>query len=120
MKIKKVLLAALFCISVHHLWAQGTAFTYQSVMRDGSAVANGTYDFVFSVYDVASNSVPLVSGYPVSGVPVTNGLMTVLIDFGPGIFTGPDRWLGIAMRTNGTGGFMLLAPRQMLTAAPYA
>ncbi len=43
------------------------------------------------------------------------------LDLGqPGIFTGPDRWLEIAVRTNSNGAFTILAPRQKLTPTPYA
>jgi len=34
------------------------------------------------------------------------------------VFNGPDRWLEIAVRTNGSGGFTNLAPRQPLAPFP--
>ena len=56
-----------------------------------------------------------------SPVGVTNGLFTVTLDFGDGVFTGDARWLDIGVRTNGgTGDFTTLAPRQAVTPAPYA
>jgi hypothetical protein len=36
------------------------------------------------------------------------------------VFTGPNRWLEIATRTNGATVFTTLAPRQAITPAPYA
>ncbi len=36
------------------------------------------------------------------------------------MFTGADRWLEIAVRTNGGGAFTTLTPRQQLTPTPYA
>src|SRR5439155_571146 len=51
---------------------------------------------------------------------VTNGLFTVTLDFGAGVFTGPARWLEIGARTNGNGSFTTLSPRQPLTPTPYA
>jgi len=54
-------------------------------------------------------------------VPVTNGLFTVQIDFGVGVFTGSSNWLQVGVRTNGsTGAYTALSPRQQLTATPYA
>ena len=51
---------------------------------------------------------------------VSNGLFTVTLDFGAGIFTGNDVWLDISVRTNGNSTFSELSPRQPLTPTPYA
>jgi hypothetical protein len=51
---------------------------------------------------------------------VSNGLFTVSLDFGAGVFAGADRWLEIGVRTNGGGAFTMLTPRQALTPTPYA
>jgi hypothetical protein len=50
---------------------------------------------------------------------VDNGLFTVKLDVGPGIFAGQSLWLEIGVETNG-GGFTTLNPLQQLTSAPYA
>ena len=102
------------------LLAQGTGFTYQGRLNDGAGLATGIYDLRFTIYDAASSG-SVVSG-PVtsSATPVTNGLFTVLLDFGPGVFTGSSNWLQIAVRTNGAGSFTLLIPRQQLTPVPNA
>src|SRR5439155_90756 len=55
-----------------------------------------------------------------SATGVSNGLFTATLDFGAGVFSGPARWLEIAVRTNGAGSFTVLTPRQALTATPYA
>lgn len=46
-------------------------------------------------------------------------LFSVALDFGVN-FSGGERWLEIAARTNGAGAFTTLTPRQRITAAPYA
>ena len=52
---------------------------------------------------------------------MSNGLFTVLLDFGPGEFTGPPRWLQIYAATNSVApAYLPLTPRQLLTPAPYA
>ena len=51
---------------------------------------------------------------------VTNGLFTVTLDFGTAAFQGDARWLQIAVRPTGGGSYTTLAPRQALTATPYA
>jgi len=55
-----------------------------------------------------------------SATGVTNGLFTVTLDFGPGVFTGPGRWLEVDVRTNGNGAFTTLLPFQQLLPVPYA
>jgi len=100
--------------------AQGTAFTYQGRLNDGASPASGSYDLRFTIYD--SSGGPGVVAGPLTNSPVTvsNGLFTVTLDPGAGVFTGAERWLEIAVRPNGGGAFTALAPRQPLTAAPYA
>jgi hypothetical protein len=52
--------------------------------------------------------------------PVSNGVFTVTLDLGSGLFTGAKRFLEIGVHTNGGGAFTTLTPRQKITAAPYA
>jgi Chaperone of endosialidase len=101
--------------------AQGTAFTYQGRLSDGANPTSGTYDLRFWIFDSATGGT-LVAG-PVTNATtaVSNGLFTIVVDFGAGVFTGAGRWLEISVRTNGSAGaYSTLAPRQALTAAPYA
>jgi hypothetical protein len=100
--------------------AQGTAFTYQGRLDDGANPANGSYDLQFTIYD--SSGGPGVVAGPLTNSPtsVSNGLFTVTLDFGSGVFTGANRWLEIGVRSNGGAGFTLLAPRTEMTPAPYA
>ncbi|MGA2852749.1 MAG: hypothetical protein ABSE90_01260 [Verrucomicrobiota bacterium] len=101
----------------------GTAFTYQGRLIDGGAPATGNYDFWFKLYnDPASGTQQGVTVTP-AAVPVSNGLFTVVLDFGPGVFTGDARWLDIWVHnsTNDPGvGWIWLSPRQPLTPAPHA
>ncbi len=100
--------------------AQGTAFTYQGRLNDGANHATGNYDLTFAVF-TDSNAVNQVGGSLTNtSVGITNGLFTVGLDFGPGIFNGSPLWLQIGVETNGGGGFTLLSPLQPLTPAPYA
>ena len=101
-------------------FAQGTAFTYQGRLGDGTNFANGLYDIRASAWSDATNGTMLSAFYTNPAVPVSNGLFTILIDFGPGIFTGETNWLQIGVRTNGAANFTGLSPRQQLTPVPYA
>ena len=100
--------------------AQGTALTYQGRLNDAAGPANGTYNFQFTVRDAITGGSPVgVNPLPATLV-VSNGLFTTTLDPGAGVFTGADRWLEIAVRTNGAVSFITLSPRQKITAAPYA
>jgi hypothetical protein len=103
--------------------AQGTAFTYQGQFNDGASPATGSYDLKFTIYDSTNNPGIVVAGPLTNAATViSNGLFTVTLDFGSGVFSGPDRWLQIAARTNlgGSGTFITLSPREKLTPTPYA
>jgi len=105
--------------SLHSVFAQGTAFMYQGRLVSGGAPANGSYDLTFTLY--ATNSGGVAGAGPVtnSATGVTNGLFAVTVDFG-GVFTGSNYWLELAARTNGSGAFSTLAPRQAILPVPYA
>jgi hypothetical protein len=106
--------------TLHRAAAQGTAFTYQGRLTIGTNLANGNYDLKFSLYDVAASGNEVAGPVTNAAVAVSNGLFTAALDFGAGAFTGADRWLEISARTNGSGGFTTLNPRQPLTPTPYA
>ena len=101
--------------------AQGTAFSYQGQLNDGGQPANGIYDVRFTVYDSTNSPGNVIAG-PVTNLAtaVSNGLFSVTLDFGTGVFTGPARWLELDVRTNGAGGFTTLTPRQPLLPVPYS
>ena len=107
------------CVSATPL---GTAFTYQGRLSDGGAPASGIYDLRFTIYDSTNNAGGIVaSPLTNSAVAVSNGLFTVTLDFGEGVFDATDRWLEIGVRTNGSvGAFTTLSPRQALMPVPMA
>jgi hypothetical protein len=99
--------------------AQTTEFTYQGRLTDGTTAANSNYDFEFRLYGTASDGT-LLGTQTESGVPVSNGVFTVRLDFGAQ-FTGEARWLEIAIKPAGSsGGYQQLLPRQPITSTPYA
>lgn len=107
-------------------WAQGTTFTYQGRLDDGGTPANGLHDLRFRLFDAASGGVQIGSTVCVDNVSVTDGIFTAQIDFGQQFATTAQRHLEIEVRSD-TGllcgdstGFVLLSPRQQLTAAPMA
>lgn len=102
------------------VFAQSTAFTYQGRLNDGSSPANGSYDIVFTLFATNTTGTSVAGPVTNPAVAVSNGLFTTTVNFGPGIFTGTNYWLEIAVSTNGANAFSTLAPRQPLTPTPYA
>ncbi len=102
-------------------WSASTAITYQGRLKVNNALADGPYDFQFSLYSADTGGTPLGAPLAKEDLMVGDGLMAVELDFGPGAFTGEDRWLEIAVRTGAsTGDYTLLTPRQRITATPNA
>ena len=100
--------------------AQGTAFTYQGRLNTNGGPANGSYDFNFTLWSANSGGSEIGGTLTDADVGVTNGLFTVTLDFGSGIFTGRPCWLQINVETNGVGPYVTLSPRQQLTPTPNA
>jgi trimeric autotransporter adhesin len=117
----RMLLSASWLAVVASAQAQlGTAFTYQGRLQQLGAGANGSYDFRFILFtaDLGGSQIgPIQTN---SAVAVQSGLFTTEIDFGVNAFTGGERWLEIYVRTNGSGTFTLLTPRQPVRPTPYA
>jgi hypothetical protein len=99
----------------------GTAFTYQGrLVKDGSPL-NANCDFTFGLWNAAADGAQ--EGNSPQGpmtVPVSNGLFTVSLNFGPEAITGEARWLEITVQCPGDITATTLAPRQELKPAPHA
>jgi len=105
---------------IHQAFAQGTAFTYQGRLNDGGSPATGIYDLRFTVCDALASGNVVAGPLTNSATGVTNGLFTVTLDFGGGVFTGPGRWLEVDVRSNGSNTFTPLLPLQPVLPMPFA
>ena len=114
------LLCALLGAHLSTAHAQGTAFTYQGQLQNNGSPASGTYNLTFTLFGTNTTGVAIAGPVTNNAVSVTNGLFTVMVDFGPGVFTGATNWLQIGVETNGVSSFTTLTPRQQLTPVPYA
>lgn len=100
----KIILAnfiALFAFAaVGH--AQTTEFTYQGKLTDTAGTAP-TYDFQFKLCSSVSicDGTTLVGTRLRSGVPVTNGVFAVTLDFPQSDFNGNARFLEIGVKPAG-------------------
>ncbi len=103
--------------------AQTTAFTYQGKLTDAGNPANGNYDLQFKLFDTVMVGTGAQAGATLIRNPVaaSAGIFTVQLDFGANVFSGADRYLEIGVRpVSTTDPYTVLAPRQPVTAAPYA
>jgi hypothetical protein len=117
-RLRLSVLAVLAMTSFAH--GQTTAFTYHGRLNNNGVAAAGAHDMQFRIYDAVTGGLLVAGPVPVNSVDVANGLFTVRIDFGAGVFTGPPRWLEISVRQGGNPNFTILSPRQELTSSPYA
>ena len=101
---------------------QGTAFTYQGVLKQNGNAINGNTDMVFDLFDAAvggSAVGPSLAFASSNGNPVNvvNGVFNVTLDFGSTAFMTlitDQRFLRVTV--NGTA----LAPRTQIQNEPYA
>jgi predicted RNA-binding Zn ribbon-like protein len=120
-RARLLFISALLCVvGVSEVFGQGTAFTYHGRLNDGASPASGSYDLTFKLFNALTSGVQAGATLTNSAASVNNGLFTVTLDFGSGVFDGNGRWLEIGVRTNGGGAFTNLAPRQQITTTPYA
>jgi trimeric autotransporter adhesin len=113
-----VLLAGNSAIS----WGQGlTAFTYQGRLDDGGTPVTGLYDFTFKLFNAPSGGAQVGGPFNTNRLAVTEGLFSLPLDFGPGVFDGSARWLEVSVKSNGVAvAPTVLTPRQPITPAPMA
>lgn len=123
MKAYSLLSIFLLVASVGDCLAQSTAFTYQGKLSTSGNPANGSYDIQFKLFDSVSVGGGTQQGPTVEtpSVQVTNGVFTIALDFGPGVFDGSPRYLEIGIRAaGGPPAYTTLSPRQPITSSPYA
>jgi len=97
------------------------AFTYQGRLTESGAPASGDYDLEFRIFNDAVAGAQIGPTLSVDDLHITDGLFSMVLDFGLGVFDGDRRWLEVAVRDGAsTGAFTVLTPRQELTATPHA
>jgi hypothetical protein len=98
------------------------AYPGQLTGDDGKAVADGNYDFIFTLYDAATDG-KLLWSETQTGVTVRNGSFGVLLG---GVNPLPEfafstrLWLSVSVRGPQTENFVELTPRQLLDEISYA
>jgi hypothetical protein len=98
----------------------GTSFTYQGELKVSGQPATGSYDMQFKLFDALAGGTQVGQTASVSAVAVAQGRFTAPINPGTQAYDGQKRWLEIAVRPAGSGGYTTLAPRQEVTPTPHA
>jgi Chaperone of endosialidase len=113
-------LITLICVSAIALLSSAarsqtdTAFTYQGTLSDNGSPANGVYNIDISLWDALAGGNQIGPEIMYNGLAVSDGLLTVELDFGASAFDNTSRWIEISV--NGTE----LSPRQLVTRSPYS
>lgn len=110
-------LAAL--LSAGHALAFGTAISFQGTLEDNGLPASGLYDLQFQVKTTGGANVgPLLT---LEDQQVSNGVFTVQLDFGTGVFTGGDRRIALFVRAGSSvGSYTQLLPELPVSSSPHA
>lgn len=99
----------------------GSAFSYQGQLTESGQPASGLYDLQVCLFDTPANPVPIGCAPDFGDVPVEDGVFTLALDFGSAPFAGQQRFLELRVRPGAsTGGYTILAPRQLVRPAPEA
>ncbi|MGA9342244.1 MAG: hypothetical protein WBV61_07905 [Rhodanobacteraceae bacterium] len=126
MRIRSLLFAAMVAVSMSGLasialaQSLGSGFTYQGQLDDAGMPANGSYDFEFALYTAASGGTA-VDVIDVDDLAVVAGLINANLDFTAVPYDGQALWVEVRVRPGASSGsYTTLAPRQALSAVPYA
>ncbi len=91
-------------------------FTYQGVLQDGGAPANGSADFKFTIFESLTGGSAASPTIDRTSVPVTDGRFMTSLVVDPPILDGRPLFLEIQARfPAGAGAYQTLTPRQPMT-----
>ncbi len=96
-----------------------TTFTYQGRIYNNGALANGNYVLRITPFSQVTAGIQLAAPFTTPAVSVVDGIFSTTLDYGTSVFTGGPVWLAVEVQAPAAG-FVLLAPRQPVTPAPYS
>ena len=117
--LKLFLITTLIVASATASFAHTTSFTYQGRLVTEGSPADGLFEFQFKLFDAQTDGNQIGEATVPQTIQVTNGVFVAQLDFGPGAFNGPNRFLEISVGPAG-GQRTMLAPRQPITSTPYS
>lgn len=114
--IARLTVLVLLLLLASHASSQGVTLTYQGQLKQSGTPFNGLVDVEFRLYDALTGGSQVGLARDFTDVPVDDGLFQVPLEFT--VFDFRDHPSGVFLETRVDG--TLLAPRQPVTAAPYA
>jgi hypothetical protein len=114
-----VLAACLLCAASAMATPLGSDFTYQGQLTDNGSPANGHYDLQFALF-VAASGGSAVDTVTLTDQSISGGSINASLDFTDAPYNGQALWVEVGVRHAASGSYVALAPRQAITAAPYA
>jgi hypothetical protein len=117
-----VLLLTIFLQSMERpVCGQTTAVIFQGRIESAFTPPDGIYDLKLQLFDSAGGGLAASGVLQAIGAPVTNATFVVIGDFGAEAYTGANRWLEVAYRSNSlSGDFQTNAIRIPIVSVPYA
>lgn len=97
-----------------------TAFSYQGSLKSNGQAANGTFDLQFRLYDAEIGGNQVGNTVTKTGLTVTNGIYSTLLDFGNNFSSVSPRYLEVTIRQTGAPQYTVLTPRQVVASVPVA
>lgn len=96
-------------------------FTYQGVLKDAGAGANGLFDVRLRFFSSPISQDPAVGEAVAFGVPIQSGVFTARFSppevvFGEGL----QRWVDVSVKGPGDADFVVVGGRERVTTSPYA
>lgn len=113
-----ILVSLIFAIQIAP--AQTTAFLYQGKLIDNGAPANGNYLIQFKLFDAIAGGSQVGATLTDIAVAASAGVFSARLDFGASPFTGPNRFIEVAVRRNATESYVTLSPREQITSSPFS
>jgi len=114
-----VLAACLVCAGSALATPLGSDFTYQGQLTDNGSPASGNYDLQFALF-VAVSGGSAVDTVTLTNQTINGGSINASLDFTDAPYNGQALWVEVSVRHAASGSYVALAPRQAITATPYA
>lgn len=115
----RILIIVILAVAAAATPTAASTVTYQGQLADGGLPTAGVYDLRFTLYAEAAGGGALDT-FTADRVAVLDGFFSVALEFSISL-DGSTLWVEIAVRPAGSvGDFTPLAPRQRVTAAPFA
>ncbi|MGA2247748.1 MAG: hypothetical protein ABSH48_22410, partial [Verrucomicrobiota bacterium] len=101
-----------------------TVLSYQGQLVPGMPPiwSPSGYDMTFTLFNTNNGGTAIAGPVtnPAVAINTNSGLFTAFPDFGSKVDNSQSYWMEIGVRTNGSGAFTTLSPRQSITPAPQA